>query len=334
VTEALDQLLPPGGALRGRVFSRLLEAANDEGILEKGTLVGYWRVGEMLGRGGSSAVYLADRADGQFDQRVALKVVRPNQELTEHFRRERQILAELRHPAIAQLIDGGQTASGRLWFAMEPVYGERIDLHVRSRRLCLTERLRLVDAVCEAVSYAHSRLLIHRDIKPANLLVDERGRPRLLDFGIASTGDSHDDDTHRAMTLTYASPEQRNGETVTTASDIYQLGLLLQTLVLPAGQPCASLPKSMRKVVLRELAALIARATAYDSAGRYPTVAAFRSDLQAVLSRRSVKQLYESRIVPFEPLMLPPPLPIPVIPLEGVDAESAVAAPAGGAGVA
>ena len=126
MTEALDQLLPPGGALRGRLFSRLLEAANDEGILEKGTLVGYWRVGEMLGRGGSSAVYLADRADGQFAQRVALKVVRPNQELTEHFRRERQILAELRHPAIAQLIDGGQTASGRLWFAMEPVFGERM----------------------------------------------------------------------------------------------------------------------------------------------------------------------------------------------------------------
>ena len=288
VTDVLDELLPPGGALRGRLFSRLLDAPKEEGPLTEGTLIGPWRVGEMLGRGGSSTVYLAERSDGQFDQCVALKVVRPNQALTEHFRRERQILAELRHPAIAQLIDGGQMPSGRLWFAMEPVFGERIDLYARSRRLPLVERVELVDAVCEAVSYAHSRLLIHRDIKPANLLVDERGCPRLLDFGIASASDSEDIGTDRAMTLTYASPEQRNGGAITTASDVYQLGLLLQTLVLPTGEPCDTLPKPMRPIQRAELAAMIARATAYDSADRYPTVAALRSDLQAVLSRRPV----------------------------------------------
>jgi serine/threonine-protein kinase len=288
VTDVLDEQLPPGGALRGRMFSRLLDAPRDEGLLAKGTLLGPWRVGETLGRGGSSVVYLAERSDGEFDQCVALKVVRPNQSLMEHFRRDRQILAELRHPAIAQLIDGGQMPNGRLWFAMEPVFGERIDLHVRSRRLPLIERLRLVDAVCEAVSYAHSRLLIHRDIKPANLLVDENGRARLLDFGIASASDSEDIGIDRAMTLTYASPEQRNGGAITTASDVYQLGLLLQTLVMPAGEPCITLPKPMRSIQRKELAAMVARATAYDSADRYPTVAALRSDLQAVLNRRPV----------------------------------------------
>jgi len=284
----LDRILPPGGALTGRLFSRLIGAANDDPPLLPGTRIGDWSVGKLLGRGGSSMVYLADRADGQFEQQVALKIVRLNQNLIEQFRRERQILAELRHPAIAQLIDGGQMDGGRLWFAMEPVFGERIDAYVRHRRLPLAERLVLFEAVCDAVAYAHSRQLIHRDIKPGNLLVDENGRPRLLDFGIATSGDVAEGSGDRAMTPTYASPEQRAGEAITTASDVYQLGLLLRVLVLPLDKPCDTLPRNMRKVLLAELAAIVAHATEHDPSHRYPTVAALRADLVAVRQRRPV----------------------------------------------
>jgi eukaryotic-like serine/threonine-protein kinase len=284
----LDRILPPGGALTGRLFSRLIGAANDDPPLLPGTRIGDWSVGKLLGRGGSSMVYLADRADGQFEQQVALKIVRLNQNLIEQFRRERQILAELRHPAIAQLIDGGQMDGGRLWFAMEPVFGERIDAYVRHRRLPLAERLVLFEAVCDAVAYAHSRLLIHRDIKPGNLLVDESGRPRLLDFGIATSGDVAEGGGDRAMTPTYASPEQRAGGAITTASDVFQLGLLLRVLVMPLDNPCDTLPRSMRTVVLAELAAIVAHATEHDPAHRYPTVAALRADLVAVRQRRPV----------------------------------------------
>ncbi|MGH8173469.1 MAG: tetratricopeptide repeat protein [Rhodanobacteraceae bacterium] len=293
--EALEELLPPGGALRGRLFTRLIEAPKDDDELAKGTRIGPWRIGEVLGRGGSSTVYLAERCDGQFAQQAALKVVRANEALTVHFRRERQILAELRHPSIAQLIDGGQMPGGRLWFAMEPVFGERIDRYVRSRRLPLAERIRLLGAICEAVGYAHSRLLIHRDIKPANLLVDERGDPRLLDFGIASASNSHEVDTYHAMTLTYASPEQREGGAITTASDIFQLGLLLQSLLMPAGEPCETLPKPMRARLRTEIAAVIARAMEHECAARYPTVASMRADLQALLERKPVSVIGGSR---------------------------------------
>ncbi len=142
-------------------------------------------------------------------------------------------------PAIARLIDGGEIEGGRLWFAMEAVFGERIDHHVRNRALPLRERLVLFEEVCEVVAYAHERRLVHRDIKPGNLLVDDAGKPRLLDFGIAMMDGAGDGGAYRAMTPIYASPEQRAGGVVTRASDIYQLGMLLRTLVMPDGLPCA-----------------------------------------------------------------------------------------------
>jgi serine/threonine protein kinase len=287
ISQDLDCALPPGGALAGRLFSRLLGDAHDDPPLAPGTRVGYWRIGGLLGCGGSAMVYLADRDDGHFEQQVALKIVRPNPRLIEQFRRERQILAALRHPAIARLIDGGEIDGGRLWFAMEPVFGERIDHYVRNRRLPLTERLALVEAVCDAVAYAHHRQLIHRDIKPGNLLVDETGGPRLLDFGIA-TSDDGDDDGDRAMTPIYASPEQLAGGAVTTASDVYQLGALLRALVAPEGAPCETLPHKSRAIVMKELDAVIARATETDPARRYPVVAALCADVAAIRQRRGV----------------------------------------------
>ena len=278
----LDGLLPPGGALAGRVFSRLLGDAHDDPPLAPGTRVGAWRIGGILGCGGSAVVYLADRADGHFDQQVALKVLRPRPALIERFRRERQILASRRHAAIARLIDGGEIAGGRLWFAMEPVFGERIDRYVRSHDLPLDERLVLFEAVCEAVAYAHRRQLVHRDIKPANVLVDETGKPRLLDFGIA-TADDAGEEGDRAMTPSYASPEQRNGDAVTTASDVYQLGAMLRDLV----EPCAPMPRR----AARAIGAIVAKATAEDPACRYGRVAVLWSDIVALRERREISVL-------------------------------------------
>ncbi|HVT33730.1 MAG TPA: serine/threonine-protein kinase [Rhodanobacteraceae bacterium] len=285
----LDEILPPGGALAGRLFARILGEHHDDPPLAPGTRIGGWRIGALLGCGGSSMVYLAHRDDGHFEQQAALKIVRPNPALVEQFRRERQILAGLRHPSIARLIDGGAFDGGRLWFAMEPVFGQRIDQHVRSRRLPLAGRLQLFEAVCDAVTYAHGRQLIHRDIKPGNVLIDDGGQPRLLDFGIASGDDEDESGGHRAMTPIYASPEQRAGGSVGAASDIYQLGVLLGVLLLnPDGSTCAALPHRPRAVVRREVAAVIARATATSPANRYPSAAALRADVAAIRWRRPV----------------------------------------------
>lgn len=279
---ALDRLLPPGGALCGRIFGRLVADPPDETPLPPGTPIGCWRLGRLLGCGGSSMVYLADRADGHFEQQVAIKIVRPDPRLVEQFRRERQLLAELGHPSIARLIDGGACDDGRPWFAMELVAGVRIDHYVEHRRLRLRDRLVLFEGVCEAIAYAHARGLVHRDIKPGNLLVDENGRPRLLDFGIAMADGAGDDGVYRAMTPIYASPEQRGGGIVTKASDIYQLGMLLGALMMPA----SGLPSQMAESGFADaLRAVVERATAHDPARRFPSVAALRAAVVAMRQR-------------------------------------------------
>jgi len=282
----LDCLLPAGGALAGRLFSRLLGDEPDDPPLAPGTRIGHWRIGRMLGCGGSAIVYLADRDDGHFEQQVALKVVRLNPRLIAQFRRERQILAELRHPGIARLIDGGEFDGGRLWFAMEAVFGEHIDHYVRNGRLPLAERLMLFEAVCDAVAYAHRRQLVHRDIKPGNVLVDEDGRPCLLDFGIAISADDVDQSGHRAMTPIHASPEQLAGDAVTSASDVYQLGALLRTLVMPEGVPCVTLPRKLSASVDRRLKAIVDGAMMTEPSKRYSDVAALCADVAGISGRR------------------------------------------------
>ncbi|HET7923920.1 MAG TPA: serine/threonine-protein kinase, partial [Rhodanobacteraceae bacterium] len=279
---ALDRLLPPGGALSGRIFNRLVAASSDETPLPPGTTIGCWRIGRLLGCGGSALVYLADRADGHFEQQAAIKIVRSDPRLLEQFRRERQLLAELGHPAIARLIDGGVFGDGRPWFAMEHIAGARIDHYVEQRRLSLRDRLVLFEGVCEAIAYAHARGLVHRDIKPGNLLVDENGRPRLLDFGIAMTDGAGEDGIYRAMTPVYASPEQRGGGAVTKASDIYQLGMLLGAMLMPA----SGLPPRLSECGIGDaLRDVVARATAHDPARRFRSVAALRAAVVAIRQR-------------------------------------------------
>jgi serine/threonine-protein kinase len=186
-----------------------------------------------------AVVYAADRADGQFRQRVALKLIKRGTEREDALRRfeqERQILASLDHPAIACLVDAGITPDGRPFFAMEHVEGSTIDRYCDRHRLGVEERLQYFLEVAGAVRYAHSNLVVHRDLKPANILVTADGRVKLLDFGIAKLlGDepagSATQAGERVMTTEYASPEQVRGETITTASDVYQLGLLLYELL-------------------------------------------------------------------------------------------------------
>ncbi len=200
---------------------------------------------DKLGRGGMGTVFRARRADGEFQQSVAVKVIRRDRvgagSLVDRFRTERQILANLNHPGIARLLDGGSTAGGRPFLVMELVDGEPIDRYCDRRRLGVAARIRLCRRVCLAVHYAHRNLVVHGDLKPGNVLVTGDGTPKLLDFGIAQllAGDGAAVTTATpAMTPSYASPEQVAGEPLTTASDVYSLGVLLSRLLtgrLPYG---------------------------------------------------------------------------------------------------
>jgi eukaryotic-like serine/threonine-protein kinase len=227
----------------------LVRAAADgetDAVDAPGDLIGPYRLIKEIGHGGMGRVFLAVRADGQFEQQVALKVVRGAQssrEILQRFLRERQILARLQHPHIARLLDGGVSSDGRPYFAMEHVVGEPITTYCDGRALGLAARLDLFASVCDAVQYAHQSLVVHRDLKPSNTLVTADGEVKLLDFGIAKV--LHEDDERIDGTLTrlgsgpmtpeYAAPEQVQGEPVTTATDVYALGALAYELLTGRG---------------------------------------------------------------------------------------------------
>ena len=205
-----------------------------------GKIFGNYRAIKQIGSGGMGSVYLAERADGHFEQKVALKVVKPGmntREIITRFEEERQILARLQHPNIARLLDGGISEIGLPYFTMEYVEGKPITEYCDENNLTIEQRLELFKKVCEAVLYAHQNLVIHRDIKPSNILVQEDGTVKLLDFGIAKVFEVDADQKFvtrtgmRIMTPEYASPEQVRGEPVSTATDIYSLGLILYQLL-------------------------------------------------------------------------------------------------------
>lgn len=207
---------------------------------QAGERIGQYRLLREIGRGGMGVVWLAERDDGRFDQRVAIKVIKrgmDTDEVSRRFARERRILAQLSHPNIARLLDGGETSDGRPWFALEYVEGERLDRYCENRNPGLVERLELFRQICAAVQYAHQNLVIHRDLKPGNILVTAEGEPKLLDFGIAKLLDPGDEITgltetgQRVMTMDYASPEQVGAGVVTTATDVYSLGVILYELI-------------------------------------------------------------------------------------------------------
>ncbi len=251
----------------------VIDSASD-GSLHPGQQIGVWTVRGRIGEGGMATVYEAVRDDLDMPKRAALKTLRrvSNDGLRRRFARERRILATLDHPNIAALLDGGTTVTGAPWFTMEYVDGVRIDHWCAQQRLDIPARIRLVLQICRAVQFAHHRLVVHRDLKPGNILVTDEGTVKLLDFGIAKLAASvtdGDDTATSALLLTadYASPEQLRGDPVTTASDVYSLGVIVFELLTGAR------PFSMQGLGLRDLARL-AEAEA-------PTLSAVVSSLSA-----------------------------------------------------
>jgi serine/threonine protein kinase len=207
-----------------------------------GRRLGPYQVAREIGRGGMGVVFLAVRVDDLFDKQVAIKVLRSSLEgpdMLDRFRRERQILANLDHPNIARLIDGGTTEEGLPYVVMDYVDGRPIDVFCDANQLSLAQRLQLFQVLCGAVHYAHQNLVVHRDLKPSNIVVARDGQLKLVDFGIATLlqpeGPGRTRTGLRPMTLEYASPEQVTGDPITTASDVYALGVVLYELV--SGQP-------------------------------------------------------------------------------------------------
>ena len=275
---------------------QLLDALQGQRLA--GTLIGPYRIVRQLGHGGMGTVFLALREGEEFSQRVAIKLVRGGEVLVQRFRQERQILASLEHPNIARLIDGGTTADGLPYLIMEYVDGTPIDEYCRARSLSIAEKLRLFLQLCDAVQHAHRALIIHRDIKPANVLVTPEGVAKLLDFGIAKLEkeDAKVDATvTRIMTPQYASPEQLLGRIVTTATDVYSLGVLLFELLtgrkpfvaatrLPNTE--APRPSSVSNIrALRgDLDDIVLAALEVDPAQRYGSVEKFADDVRRHLS--------------------------------------------------
>lgn len=270
----------------------------NEGERLAGSLIGPYRIVRPLGQGGMGTVFLAVREGGDFTQRVAIKLVRGGETLVQRFRQERQILAGLDHPNIARLIDGGTTADGLPYLVMEYVDGIPID--VFSRELPLAGKLRLFLQLCDAVQYAHRSLVIHRDIKPGNVLVTADGAPKLLDFGIAklASPETRPDATPtRLMTPEYASPEQLLGRQVTTATDVYSLGVLLFEL-LTGAKPFAAETRTPTAEAARastyvrdlrgDFDTILACALDVDPQRRYGSVERFADDVRRHLSGHPV----------------------------------------------
>ncbi len=273
---ALDELLDLDEAARARrltqiaaddpdlasTLTALLAAEGGQGLLEHGLgelpysalkaraddhtrrgavpeQIGHWRILERIGRGGMGEVFLAERCDGGFQQRAALKRLKrgmDSDEILQRFLQERQILASLNHPNIARLLDGGVAEDDRPYFVMEQVEGTPITDWARSQDLPLRDRITLLRKVCDAVAYAQRRLVVHRDLKPSNILVDAQGEPHLLDFGIAKllgdAAESHETRTGlRVLSPAYAAPEQINGDPISTATDVHALGVILYELL-------------------------------------------------------------------------------------------------------
>ena len=317
-------------ALRQRVLE-LLAASDDAGdFMETGPQdqtttqdapeladasgqIGPWRIIELLGRGGMGEVYKAHRDDGIYTQTVALKLLRGDQDaMLTRFESERQILADLHHPGIARLIDGGMTPDGRPYMAMEFIDGCPLSQWLQQQRPSLQRRLQLFLDLCPAVSYAHSRLVVHRDIKPDNILVDHEGRPHLLDFGIAKINPQglSANATQALATPNYAAPEQFTADTITTATDVYGLGATLYFLLCqrpPIELEGMSLPRMLDRIChaqpkppslrvsgaaiapLRgDLDAICGKALARDPQQRYPSAQALADDLRRHLAKEPV----------------------------------------------
>jgi tetratricopeptide (TPR) repeat protein/tRNA A-37 threonylcarbamoyl transferase component Bud32 len=313
--ESRHFLQEPAEAFAAPILASL---ASDRDPAAPGARIGPYRLIEEVGRGGMAVVYLAERDDGEFRMRVALKLVRagviPEDESLRRFREERQILASLEHPGIARLLDGGVTDDGVPWFALEYVDGTPVEQYCDERRLSFEARLELFCAVCDAVQHAHARGIVHRDLKPGNILVSPpdgelttEPRVKLLDFGIAKllaaprAGEPAEQTRPglRLMTPEYASPEQVRGEAVTPAADVYALGVLLYRLL------CGSHPHELTGGTGQrvpgtwpepgDLDAIVPKALSKQAEQRYASAGELGAEVRGYLQRARVEVRPEAR---------------------------------------
>jgi tetratricopeptide (TPR) repeat protein len=279
----------------GRMLDSLIETE-----LKEGDRLGAWRLLERLGSGGMGAVFRAERCDGQFEQRAAVKLLRglPSASALDLLARERQILARLDHPGIARLFDGGTTPAGLPYLVMEFIEGEPVDVWCRTQGLGLRERLVIALQIADALAHAHRNLVLHCDLKPSNVMVRREGQPILLDFGVARLLDQPGADGVGALTPSYAAPELLAGAPPGVATDVYGLGRLLAELLLDRRlvaketEPPLRLSRlavegpAWRRQLTGDLDLVVATATAPRVEDRYPTVEALASDLRRWLDRR------------------------------------------------
>ena len=278
--------------LRGEVETLLRADEPGSGFLDLDRTperLGAWRIVREIGRGGMGTVYLAERDDGQFEQRAAIKVIKRGMDTDAVLRRfyaERQILARLQHPNITRLLDGG-TFDHRPFFVMEYLEGEPLAAYCRRTNATLEQRIALFLMVCDAVEYAHRNLILHRDLKTGNILVDASGTPKLLDFGIAKLleQDGAAEQTAIALTPQAASPEQVRGEALTTASDVYALGVLLFELL--AGKPPYTIPPNSPADLVRIVCEQAVRRA--SSMAEFPIARRLRGDLDNILLKAMEK---------------------------------------------
>ncbi|HEX8565071.1 MAG TPA: protein kinase [Pyrinomonadaceae bacterium] len=278
-----------------------------------GETVGHYRIEREIERGGMGVVFEAARFDGEFDQRVAVKLVNHNffnDELVRRFKTERQILARLEHPNIVRLLDGGFTEYGTPYYVMEFVEGVPVNVYCRENNLDINEKLELFLQICSAVAYAHRQLIVHRDLKPSNILITKNGEAKLLDFGIAkilnADADAQTQTQNAPLTPAYASPEQIKGETIATASDVYSLGVILYELLtekppreiysvsqmeIPHGiceiEPVA--PSRAKSQLKGDLDNIILKAIQKEKERRYDSVEQFADDVKSYLNGLPVK---------------------------------------------
>lgn len=279
----------------------------DRDALDANERVGRYRILGELGRGGMATVYEAERCDGAYRQRVALKVLRrglDTDRIIGRFVAERQILSDFAHPNIARLLDGGATSDGRPFLVMEKVDGLPLTAWADARELDARARIELFLQVSAAVQEAHRRLVVHRDLKPSNILVDASGRAKLLDFGIAKILDPRSDEADLTqsgmflLTRRYASPEQRAGGAVTTSSDVYQLGLVLYELLTGAwpfsdvgraGPAPTAVPAPLPRALRGDVETILRKALRHDPLERYGSVEDLAGDLRLHLEGRPIR---------------------------------------------
>jgi len=332
----LDQVCAGDPAQRERLQRLIYFAESDDGFLERsplylpsgehvsttryapGRLIGAYRLLRRLGAGGTAEVWLAERTEGGFQQRAAVKIIRDAHDaLHERFAVEREILASLTHPNIARLYDGGVEPDGCAYMIMEYVEGEHLGAYAGAHALSLDGRLALFLQVCDAIAYAHTRLVVHRDIKPANILVSVDGHVKLLDFGIAKLLDAKDaEDATRTLQLSpaYAAPEQLTGGYVSTATDVYALGVTLFELLtgrLPWSGETASLATAVKRLLdtampppsrvfttdspvpqralQGDLDAIVGKALRKEPGARYPDARALADDIRRHLDHQPVQ---------------------------------------------